>query len=464
MAWARSTVGPTRGRSDWPLWQGVPRMVPPPFGPPPKVRAAPRSSTDLRAARSVQVIRPDSGHSQDSYAGRPRPSLGQSGTWTLPHCARGPGATAGPVAEPRKSIVPAGITAVVLALAVAASYHFLWGRPGVPAAQGITPLYEAAAGLEAQPILHYKGSQGATSWDMYVTESGDQIGAVTFNGARIETLTVGGVTYLQVPQNLPDLLIQLPSGVTAASLTGKWITGDTALAGLLPTSLGTPSALATRLEGALERVSGFPTATAAARTSVSGVPALAVETADGELYVSASAPYRVLRIVDPPRGGGQVQNDLEPVTAAEQKQARTQIIDDTRQLSSAVNLGVSLEFNQLADLNCSETDCVVSEEVGTSESQGQGQGQSDGGTVTAVMSATVTVGEDSVGSCTDTSSIPMGGGMVVMSCVAQLAVGSGLLEQEPVAQAEVVAQALSQYEIDQLVDQETGVSSTKAVK
>lgn len=431
------------GMSDWPLWQGVPRMVPPPFGPPPKVRTATSwRSTDLHAAGSVPVSRTDSGNSQAPRTGGPSSLLGQSGMWTQPT----------PDGEARRSVLPAGIAAVVLALAVAAGYHLLWNRPSAPAAQSMTPIYDAAANLAAQPVLHYSGSQGADSWDMYVTDSGEQIGAVTMNGAKIDTLTVGGVTYVQVPQNL---LIQLPSGVTATSLIGRWITGDTALTGLLPTSLGTPATLATRLERALKQVSGFPTATASA-TSVNGVPALAVKTTEGELYVSASAPYRVLSIVDSPKGGGQAEDDLEPMTAVEQQQAWKQIIDETRQLGSAVNLGVSFEFNQLANLSCTGTECVVSEDVRAPVDSGDD--------VTAVMSATVSLDEHSVGSCTDASSIPTDGGMQFMSCVAQVTAGTGLLGQQPVAEAEVVAQAVSQSEIDQLIDQERGESSTGTVR
>lgn len=434
--------------SDWPLWQGVPRMVPPPFGPPPKVRvAAPRTAIDA--------------------------STGQSGTWTLPPVSAASTATPPVAARPtpdrdaRRSVLPAGLAAVVLALAVVAGYQLLWNRPSAPAAQTITPIYDAAANLAAQPVLHYSGSQGTTSWDMYVTDSGEQIGTVTLNGAKIGTLTVGEVTYLHVPQNL---LIQLPSGVTATSLTGRWITGDAALTGLLPTSLGTPSELATRLERALKQVRGFPTASASA-TSVNGVPALAVDTAEGELYVSASAPYRVLSIVvDQPRGGGRTQVDLEPMTTADQKQAWQQIIDETRQLGSAVNLGVSFEFNQLAKVSCSETECVVSENVGTSVVVGGDVGGGSGGDVgsgsgvTAVMSATVALDEHTVGSCTDTSSVPADGSTQFMSCVAQVTAGTGLLGQEPVAEAEVVAQAVSQSKIDQLVDQESAESSTRTVR
>ena len=323
------------------------------------------------------------------------------------------------------------------------------------------PFYSAVFNLSAEPMAHYTGTSadGTESWDLDVTSGGEQLGTVTVDGQQISVMSVGGKTYLKPPASL---LAGLPSGDDADdAVTGKWITGDATLAALLPQGLDTPLDLSAELWTALTASTDFPLVGAPTQR-VDGIAALTVSTPDGSLHVSADAPYRVLRLTPAAAGtgdaaspsassagptsaasapgaaaafvprpmsavqpvqhpvqsvgrvrqaadflGGLGQTDVEPMSPTALDQAYGSLIDQTKTLNSALNVGVSFDFNQTGNLECSDTDCTVTENVTTSTESGQGAALS--GDVAATMTATVTVDGEPGGGCDQTTTLPING-------------------------------------------------------
>lgn len=117
--------------------------------------------------------------------------------------------------------------------------------------------------------------------------------------------------------------------------------------------------------------------------------------------MTATAPYRVLRLVPSPskaataskvsyaaaafrrdvhpaaardEGGpeGLGETDFEQPSAAEAAQTYDDLIDQTRTLGDAVDLGVDFSFDPTGNLSCSEASCTVNENVSTSTTSREG--------------------------------------------------------------------------------------------
>ncbi|MCK7625111.1 HINT domain-containing protein [Streptomyces sp. RS10V-4] len=311
------------------------------------------------------------------------------------------------------------------------------------------PFYLALYNLAGEPMAHYTGSApGGTAWDVTVTDGGEARGRLTVDGRQFGVLRVGGKTYAKPPK---DLLTDLPGGVAASALEGKWVTGDSRLARHLADVPGSPAELASRLWTGLDRIRTFPQ-TPAAPVRPGGPMARSVVTPEGRLYVSAAAPYRVLRL-EPfgtaggtapgggtagsgspvrtaaaalrPAGGaaaalpvaagtGSGGTDLTPMSADQVGRAYDDLIGQTRTLGGAVDLGIRFSFNQTGNLSCAQS-CTVTENVVTSTTAAPGARLS--GTVNASMTAQVTVNGESGGGCSATATLPVNGGGT-MRCVA----------------------------------------------
>lgn len=346
------------------------------------------------------------------------------------------------------------IAAAVTALIAGLSLWYSVGRAKAPAGN-TAPFYGAVFALSAEPVVHYTGSAGGASWDIDATANGEQIGTVSAAGETINVLSVGGKLYVKPPAGL---LAGLSSGSSSnpSALQDRWITGDDSLTGMLPQQrLGSPRAVADRLWSALGGKVAFP-AIGAGTQRIDGVDALSVALPGETLYVTASAPYRVLRLAPSaaygssaegpssgagtPAGGlfsdvsarvgrgmsgGSVRavsdglgvvgaTDFQPMTQAADEQALDQLIGQTKTLGSAVDVGVQFDFNQTGNLSCSDSVCTVTEEVTSSTTSAKPASLS--GSVTAVMNATVTVNGQGAGGCSQTTSLPINGGGT-MTCV-----------------------------------------------
>ncbi|MFF9645558.1 hypothetical protein [Kitasatospora aureofaciens] len=367
----------------------------------------------------------------------------------------------------RRWIPVAGLLALVLAVVAG---HLAWPspEPEIPAAQR-APFYRAVQSLFTEPVVNYRSAPaaGAPGWDLKVTGDGAVTGEVHEAGTRIPVLVVDGRTYVKPPTSL---LGSLPGGTSGESLDGKWVTGVPSLSRLVPQGVSSPADLATRLWAALED-SDFP-APSDPGTRVGSQKALAVRTAEGVLYVSAEAPYRVLRL-DPSATAGSPRADavpaalragvpaldlaaatgpldLGPSSSGDVDRTYAELIERTGELSGAVDLGVDFNFNQTGNLNCSES-CTVTENVTTRTTAKPGVKVS--GTVTAVMNAEVTVNGRAGGGCSQSATLPVDGSGTMTCLAAGTAPVVAQIRAEKQREADQQAQATGrsvnlQYSLD----------------
>lgn len=352
------------------------------------------------------------------------------------------------------------------------------------AAQDKEPFYRAVASLSVQPVVRYSGTApDGARWDLDITDGGEQIGTVTPSAGlttkaeQVSVLAVGGKVFVKPP---PDLLADLPSTVPPSAVQGKWVTGDDSLTGILPQDLQSPLDIAATLWSGLDQTAEFPKVgdpTAVVSTSTGAQQALRVATPDGVLYVSAAAPYRVLRLERPqgsaagasaatgPAGGtarlrsgyrivdaglprtaasdglsGLARADFTPVSSAEADRIFGDLRQQTKSLSGAVDLGVTFDFNHTGNLNCSDANCTVTENVTTSTSSGAANATLSG-TVTANMTATVTVNGMPGGGCAQTGSLPINGGGVITCDDPGVAPAVAQIKAEKQAEADAQAAA-----------------------
>lgn len=324
----------------------------------------------------------------------------------------------GPLARHRRKTVIGALIAVVLVIAGIVAWAPWDAAPPTP---DTAPFFVAVYNLSTQPMVQYSGgSADGTNWSMTVTGDGERMGTITADGQQVPVLTVHGETYFKLPREMID---KLPTSVPQSSLESQWLTGDNNLLETIPSELASPSSLAGDLLAQLVKVKSFPQVGAQTR-QVDGISALQVKVPDGVLSVSATAPYRVLSLEPSTSTGssgtttvtawnsasapsGTAQINVAPVNAASADQAYKQLVDQTKTLTSAVNIGVQFNFNHTGNLNCSDSSCVVAEDVTTTASSNPGASLS--GTVTADMAANVTVDGQPAGSCTQTASLPLNG-------------------------------------------------------
>ncbi|MFE3648698.1 polymorphic toxin-type HINT domain-containing protein [Streptomyces sp. NPDC059152] len=381
--------------------------------------------------------------SEELGGGYPHDPMASAG-----HLGWGQAAVGPPPQPPKKSwwarpwVLAVGVCGLVLAI-VAGTLLWRSARPESPEDTdgNRAPFYLAVYNLAREPAAHYTGSAlDGTTWDLTVTDGSEARGTITVAGRRIAVLTVDGKTYVKPPK---DMLTDLPSGVSADALEGKWVTGEERLTSTLANVPRSPAALAARLWAGLDKADDFPKADAAGGGAKK---ALSVTTPDGVLSVSAAPPYQVVRLASggartgssssggptrtalasaalrptgvahtvsaPQIGLGNV--DFTPMSPDDVGKAYDDLIDQTKTLGGAVDLGIRFNFNQTGNLNCSES-CTVTENVVTTTTAAPGAKLS--GTVNASMTAQVSVNGQSGGGCTQSASLPINGGGT-MSCLA----------------------------------------------
>ena len=445
---------------DWPLWHGVPRMAPPPFGRPGLSAKRAVSSAAGLSTSSTGVVP----HTAAARQTQPAPTPPPSPAATPPSEPRRP-TTIGMLTPPMQPVSaharpapprasrPVVLTAAVTLLTVAAVYVTMHRsqtsvsgpkKPSVASqsAPGTVALSQAVSELADEPVIEYHGEQtaenwSATSWDIYVTADGDRIGTALLDGEKVSILVVGGATYVQAPANL--------LGSTPAATEHTWVTGADTLIDDLPAGLETPSVLAARLHDAL-------LGTHAQTTSFDGTAAIEESTTAGELYVTTSSPYRVLGFVSAATGG--VVQSFKTTTSDADNQVYRQLISETGHLDTAVNLGVQFYYRQSEQASCSTGACTVTEQVTASIASDQ-SGATLAASVPVVMTATITHDGQPDGTCTTTSYVPTDGSSTVISCIdSDRTTAAGHAATTALAAVTIEAPALTQAQIDQLQAQE----------
>lgn len=460
----RATRGSGAARPELPVWERTPRAVPPPLGSPPPVQAKRAGAAiGVRAGAipeaqqgSGKVVTPDrptpwGAKPLDAKPLDAKPLDPVSG---LPPVAAPPVTPTGrvPVKRlPRGIAVAAGAAVAVVAVAGAAlvmrsgtpvgtrnsagpvSRPPVSGTPGnqgtqtspsvpntpltptspaaqptQPASGGIpSPFAQALADLAGQPMLRYSGDSpdGHASWQLTVTSGGEAQGDLDLGDGRLGVLLAGGRTYFRAADTASaGLLGELPSGVTASSVRGRWVTGDSALAALLPSALASAGNLAASLRSsppAQDAVSPSPSGSAA---RVDGVPATPVTTSAGTVYISTAQPYRVLRVV-PNAGSGQAA-DVETVSQTAANSFFSTLIDQTKTLTDALDFGISFAYDQGPKLYCSDSSCTVAVN-GVVASAADPDAAPDGAVV-ADVTARVTVNGQPAGGCEAIAKLPLG--------------------------------------------------------
>jgi hypothetical protein len=288
---------------------------------------------------------------------------------------------------------------------------------------------QAVSALDTAPAVRYRQTlAGGAGSDVTATSGGEATGSVTLLGQRFGLLRAAGRTYVKTPSGL------LPgggSGSAAAAIAGRWVTGG-ALADSLPSAdYPTPAELGQRLRDAVARTSQFPRAGDA--VSVNGTTAWRAATPAGDLYVSAQAPYRVVRLVSSGGGGPTFhslrrgtgdyfayaraprapvplatgQLDFPAVSDADVDGAFRELISQSGTLDTAVdtNFAFKLQGNG-AFIGCGVASCTVVETITSSFSSTTAKPPP---AVDAEMTVTMTGEGAPVGGCAATGSLPSNG-------------------------------------------------------
>ncbi|WET81589.1 SON protein [Amycolatopsis sp. QT-25] len=390
-------------------------------------------------------------------------------------------APAPPARKPRW-LLYGGIAGLVLVLLAGLTTWLPW-----PSKASRAPFEQALAGLSAAPAVRNSTSAvgGMIETDVKTTAYGETSGTMSFQGKKIELLVVGGKVFFKAPDGL------LP-GLGAASagteeLKDRWITGEEALFGPVLRQFESPEKLAARLREALERAEEIP---GDQNETVRDVPALKASTPAGDLYVSKEAPHRLLRysvkrpggmpsvpeagsLPQTPPGAGLGDSDVDALSPSETVEVYGNLMANTQKLSGAVDTGVRFDMDGAATVACGGSGCTVTANVSNSASANSGGKVT--GQVDATMTANVTIGGRSAGSCRRTATLPLNGSASI-SCVnagagsvftaveaekkaeaeARSRASGGVPVQyriESVASVSVLAEAIGEVEIRRLIDE-----------
>jgi hypothetical protein len=365
-------------------------------------------------------------------------------------------------------------SACVLVVALAAGLTIWLVRPAGESDR--TPFERAVANLAAAPAVRYGTSLLGVRLDATVTSDGGVLGTFTIAGQRFGLLGIGGRNYLKAPTgSLPGL----PGSTASGVVKDRWVTGGAGLFGTASQQLLSPPALARRLFNALDGTRDLPRATKP-NGQVNGVSALKASTPAGDLYVAASPPYRVLRLVPPaplaglpslprlpslpslpsgrgvpslpglpslpgklrsavtavlaagdlhlfwelpraptppaPAGAAESQLDLTSLTPAEVDQAYSDLSSNTKQLSSAVDTSAQFAIQGNAQLSCGPAGCSVTATV-RNELTATGGSKVVGAQVSAELSATVFINGEPAGGCVSPPTPVTANGTAELSCV-----------------------------------------------
>ncbi|MFD5246768.1 SON protein [Amycolatopsis sp. NPDC058340] len=380
-----------------------------------------------------------------------------------------------PVRKPRWPLF-AGIAGLVVVLLAGLTTWLLWPSKG-----GREPFEQALAGLSSAPAVRNSTSAvgGMIETDVKTTAYGETSGTMSFQGKKIEILVVGGKVFFKAPDGL--LPGARADSAEAEDLKDRWITGEDALFGPVLQQFESPEKLATRLREALERAAEITEG-----QSVRDVPALKASTPAGDLYVSKEAPHRLLRysVKMPsvpgmesqprmPAGAGLGESDVDALSPAETVAVYENLMANTQKLSGAVDTGVRFDLDGAATVACGASGCTVTANVSNSASANSGGKVT--GQVNATMTANVTIGGRSAGSCRNTATLPLNGSASI-SCVnggagsvfsaveaekkadaeARSRASGGVPVQyriESIASVSVLAEAIGQVEITRLMDE-----------
>jgi hypothetical protein len=290
------------------------------------------------------------------------------------------------------------LTAAVVAFGLLATGGDENRRPGATAKPS-APEWSARAGerLAALPGLRYAGTltvQGRpVQVRLTVTRSGLATGTLTAGAGavRAELVAVDGATYVKGG----TAFWQSYSGEAArtASFAGRWAKVPSALSGLADIEdLLAPGAITKKLN---ETSGGSRT------ENIGGTPAYRVKTSDADYFVSAAAPYRLVRVRASGRGGPElaVSPLVQPALAFSELRPRVAA------LGRAGDPGLRFQPGNPRFVNCTDnlTGCTMRVPATLTSPEG-----TDPVGARAAVRATITAEGRTLGSCSASAPVPAG--------------------------------------------------------
>ncbi|MET7334514.1 DddA-like double-stranded DNA deaminase toxin [Nonomuraea sp. NPDC005650] len=204
-------------------------------------------------------------------------------------------------------LIGGGITAVLVGVAVVLSMVIsILGRLPTPSSRDSAskpaesaPFTSAVADLSGLPAAHYVGAMsdrsGRIGLDIKVTSKGSASGTLTVKGQKIQLITVSGRTFIKA-----DAAYWRQNGATKAlskEYAKRWARTSKDTIGTDLLKVFSPPELAKWVGLA----AGRPTSPNGPVTKIDGVETRKVVVPFGTVYVTAAAPYRIVRIES---GGG----------------------------------------------------------------------------------------------------------------------------------------------------------------
>lgn len=341
------------------------------------------------------------------------------------------------------------------------------------AKQNLEPFKSATDDLADAPGLRYRDTSaaGITENEITATNGGSQFGTTSSGGRDKEhdrgVLRIGGKTFMRWQ-------VDPAPEETDAKTPSEWMTGlddgselvDEALSRTLP-----PQKLSTVLSKALAELEKTPPPSNSAQQrnpTVDGKPALGADTSAGRLLVTKKKPHRVLRLepyklsetidrlqdeeapaevpkvtTGPLAGGDGEGMDLTPIDADAAGAMFDTLLEYTEQLKDASDNGINFTIDGSGDVSCSSSGCSVDQKFTGEVSAKAREDRVTDGEVSAVLSATFSVGGRPAGKCTSSPSTFRVDGKSVNGNLTCSNPGAGAVYSSVAAKAKAEADAKS---------------------
>ncbi|MET8732474.1 polymorphic toxin-type HINT domain-containing protein [Streptomyces parvus] len=293
--------------------------------------------------------------------------------------------------------------------------------------QDLLPFRQAIEDLAAAPGLRYQDTSvaGILERDITVTAGGSRFGTTSSGNERhdLNVLQIGGKSFSRWKADPnPDEDVK-----PGTKVPGKWRVEQYDNSDIPYGKIAhkpSPPKLAAQLAKALEAFGDSPQPDAAKPRplAVDGTPALGIETSAGRLLITKREPHRVLRLepytpsemVDryqqgeteiprvttgPLADGDSEGMDLTPITGSAVDAMFDTLVKYAEQLKDATDEGINFSLDSAGDLQCGPSGCTASTSF-TGKVYGKAKKRIVDGQVTAVMTATFTIGGKNAGRCT----------------------------------------------------------------
>ncbi|MFF2328286.1 MULTISPECIES: Hint domain-containing protein [unclassified Streptomyces] len=304
------------------------------------------------------------------------------------------------------------------------------GSDDAKARRNLKPFHQAVAGLANASGLTYQDTSafGITDNEITVTAGGSQFGTTSSGNKKTDrdVLRIGGKTFLRW-QDDPAPAQDAEPGTEKPS---EWMVGLDDGSELVDEALSrtpAPAELAAVLSKSLAELEETPQPANDTQQplTVGGKPALGVDTSAGRLLVTEQEPHRVLRLepydvsdaldrlrdgktpteipkvtTGPLAGGDSDGMDLTPIVGAAIDAMFDTLLKYADQLKDASDHGINFTLDGSGDMNCGSSGCSVVQNFTGQVSSTAREERVTKGEVTAILSATFSIGGQSAGQCT----------------------------------------------------------------